>query len=299
MSPPKVTADKSKTSKISEVYQNISDAGTGKFLKFNDLLNSKETVYTCLVEEAFNKAEENSTQLSEDILNMYGFSSKKVRILLNEIMRSSMLLEDNIIVGNKKNYLEIGPALGSTFISSLYRNNDTINSATVCDLFLEEKIGKDGLRIFTENCKKHLNEDILDKVRLLNQDCFSIDLSLFENKINFYFFDGPHRIEDHEKSLTYFESIFDDEIVIIIDDWNDKRVQAGTINGLSKIDYSVAWWSYGSSSYTLCQFNEMVGLSSEIKIKDQTFGDKERYWNGIMVLVLKKNKQKEGNNEQR
>ena len=206
-----------------------------------------------------------------------GMSSIKNRIFLNALCSDT----SNSVINNK-NYLEIGCASGSTYISANSENN--LNSSYVCDLFLEKKNGMDGKDIFLENCLEHLGE--IPK-NLFVENCFSLNLDKIKDKINIYFYDGGHSVKDHEMALTYFEKVFDDHVIFIIDDWNDTRVQLGTLLGLSKIGYSLSWWHYCPANVHYAPFAGIYFERSQLSSKT-IFGDSARWWNGLMIMLLSK-----------
>ena len=233
------------------------------------------------VEHAVNDAEMLKSKLSDDILNMRGITStsSKIRHFLNNICELS------------PDYLEVGCASGSTYISSHYLNN--MNSSYVCDLFAESKNGENGKDAFLNNCQKYLGKD---PESLFSEDCFSLDLSKISNKINLYLYDAHHSIYDQERALTYFEEIFDNDIIFVVDDWNDSRVKIGTVLGLAKIDYDIIWWnSPPAHSQITYLFKNIFVQRAQVKLsKDDPFGDKFRWNNGLMIMILSKRKK---NNE--
>ena len=199
-----------------------------------------------------------------------GMSSIKNRIFLNSLCSDA----SNSVINNK-NYLEIGCASGSTYISANCKNN--LNSSYVCDIFLEKKNGIGGKDVFLENCLEHLGE--IPK-NLFVENCFSLNLDKIKDKINIYFYDGGHSVKDHEMALTYFEKVFDDHVIFIIDDWNDTRVQLGTLLGLSKIGYSLSWWHYCPANVHSAPFGGIYFMRGKLKSSETTFGDSARWWNG-------------------
>ena len=272
---------------VTDAIQGLYTAGMMSSFDYDDE-ELCELIYA--LENAASSAEMNDSNLSENFLNMEGLTPEKIRHFLNNICSNSQMF------GGVKNYFEVGCGTGSTYIASNFGTN--LNSSYVCDIFCEGKLGIDGRAKFLENCNRHLRyvpENILE------QDCFSIDLSSFKEKINIYLFDGPHEIDDHEKALTYFEEIFDNRIIIMIDDWNDQRVQVGTLLGLSKIDYNIEYWRYGPANFHIAQFTPGCYIPRvEIKINRDSnmlsrpkgysipFGDPYRWHNGFMIMVLKK-----------
>ena len=232
-------------------------------------------------------AEVFKSNLSEEFLNMDGMSTEKVRHYLNNACSSVEFSSGT------KNYLEVGCASGSTYISSNFKSN--LDRSYVCDIFTEEKCGANGKDDFINNCQKYLGHP---PKNLINEDCFSLDLSSFTEKINLYLFDGPHEVNDHRKALTYFEEIFDDTVVVFIDDWNDDRVQLGTLLGLSEIEYDVAFWRYDPANLQIAPFGVVPAIRKPIKLSgigatrgySLDFGDQHRWTNGFMTMILRKRK---------
>ena len=230
------------------------------------------------------------SSLTNEFLNMEGMSTEKTRHYLNNVCSTIKFSSDT------KNYFEVGCAGGSTYISSNFKTN--LDSSYVCDIFTDKKCGSTGAADFINNCQEYLGAP---PENLLNQDCFSLDLDNFTEKINLYLFDGPHDVGDHEKAFTYFEEIFDDTVVVFIDDWNDDRVQLGTLLGLSKIDYDVVFWRYDPANQQIAPFGvtplfragiRLDNLSHKPRGYSLKFGDVHRWGNGFMTLILRKRVQK-------
>jgi len=225
---------------------------------------------------AIEKAEIMFTSLPYEIINMDGMSAAKNRIFLNHMCSYSDVV-----------YFEIGIATGSTHIAALW-NNDHVRSFA-CDIWLESKNPEGGEKIFLEKFKKYSKRECPTKI--FSGDCFSLNKDFFENeKINLYFYDGGHSVKDHIDSILYFEDIFDDEVIVIIDDWADSRVQEGTLMALMSLKkYDIFYWEYIHSGPYLAPFN--VGFIGHHQIKssiNSKFGDKARWWNGVLVLFLRR-----------
>ena len=259
---------------VTSVVNQIINSGLGSE---TSMLSDNQSKLILSVEHAVNDAEILKSKLSDDILNMRGITStsSKIRHFLNNICELS------------PDYLEVGCASGSTYISSHYLNN--MNSSYVCDLFAESKNGENGKDTFLNNCQKYLEKD---PENLFSEDCFSLDLSKISNKINLYLYDARHNVDDQEKALTYFEEVFDDDIIFIVDDWNDSRVKMGTVLGLAKIGYDIIWWnSPPAHSQITYLFKNIFAQRGQVKFsKDDPFGDKFRWNNGLMIMILSKRK---------
>lgn len=195
------------------------------------------------------------SKLTNDILNLDGFSSYKIRHLLNNIL--------NI---NDANYLEIGTYKGSTFISALYNNN--IKNAYAIDNWSEFAEKEDIKQIFMFNCYKYLEAK---KFNFIEGDCFNIDKSLIKQKINIYLYDGNHDEQSQYNALKYYYDILDDEFIFMVDDFGFDHVERGTKNIISDLNLKSLFEINIQSSQ-----NKKVG------------NDKLNWWNGFFISLLKK-----------
>lgn len=192
------------------------------------------------------------SRLTGDILSLEGMSSNLVRHFLN-----------NLCSFRTTNYLEIGCWKGSTFISALYGNNNSVNSAVTIDDWSD--FG--GPRYeFHSNVNKYIS-NVPHKI--LESDCFRTDLSVFQYPINVYFYDGDHTEEAQEKAFTYFNPIFADTFIAIVDDWNAEEVRKGTSSAFKKLNYKIL-------------FEEQFFTTKN--------GDTNSWWNGLYIAVIDKNK---------
>lgn len=225
--------------------------GLPNFIIADNGLNLKTKFLINHVEDSIKRAEIGYSKLTQKILDLDGMSSDRVRHLLN-----------NLCEMKGASYLEIGVWKGSTFVSSLYKN--ALIQAISIDNFSEFGGPK---KDFFINCSRYLKNQ---KFHFYDIDCFMVNLEkTFSHPINVYFYDGNHSVESHEQSLTYFEKIFDESFILIIDDWNSPSVQLGTTKGLKTLNYT---------------------LEYEISLPSKFNGDKELWWNGIYIAVLQKKK---------
>ncbi|MFA6501901.1 MAG: class I SAM-dependent methyltransferase [Parachlamydiales bacterium] len=215
-----------------------------------------------VIKKSIQLAENLKSQLTKEILEIEGFSSAKIRHLLNNI--NYYLAQD--IENFKVNYLEIGTYHGSTFISALFNNN--INLA----------VGIDNYSQFAGSQKKlesNLNEHIKDlmlsgKILILNQnfeDVFSKKI-LGDKKFNVYFYDGRHGKGDQFNAFAFVNDNLDDQFIAIVDDWNEERVKIGTRLAFNKLDYNII---------------------EEFHLKSDYNGDEENWWNGLYIALISKN----------
>jgi hypothetical protein len=221
-----------------------------------DTVTDTINIYKNCIINAHVDAENNTSKLIDDILNLKGLSGKKTRHLLNNIC-------SNLSINNKKYYLEIGSWYGSTLVSALYNNNN-INAIAI-DNWSEFNEGNVSQK-FRENISTYLKDEA--NLRVIEEDCFNIDLNTIKDKINFYMFDGHHSYESHVKAITYYKDILDDIFILYIDDWSWVGVRDATYEGLKKSDIEI-----------LFQLEDF---------SDQEKGGDSTYWNGFGLFVCKK-----------
>ena len=203
------------------------------------------------VNNAIALAEQRQSKLSAEILAMSGMSSDKIRHFLN-----------NICSNPNQRYLEIGVWKGSTFVSANYQNEHTHPSIAIDDFSEFNDI--DVLNEFNENTQKHLQPSQYD---FIQEQCFQVNLDRFNTKFQIYFYDGCHTEQAQYLALTHFQSVLDDEIILIIDDWNFKEVPNGTRKAIQDLNWSM--------------IHEWI-MPAEI------IGDVNNWWNGLFIAVVNK-----------
>ena len=191
-----------------------------------------------------------SNSLPERIYKINGMSSDKVRNILNNICKIDFF-----------NYLEIGTLEGSTCISSLFNNN--FNKAYLIDNWSEFGCNK---AKFYENINLFLDNRIKD-IEIIEEDCFKIDLIKIKDKINIYFYDGDHSYLAQKKALTYFYGVLAEKFIYIVDDMNEIESFIGTFDAIRKLELKIEFMSILPSRGNC---------------------DKDYYWNGIGLFLLKK-----------
>lgn len=203
------------------------------------------------VKQSVENANRGTSKLIKDIFNIQGFSSAKVRHFLNNVCSLS-----------HTRYLEIGTWKGSTFVSALYGNGQAV----------EEAVGIDNWALFggpseefRANCQQFLINNVYS---FYDHDCFTIDTTkLFKQPVTIYFYDGEHYAIDQEKAFTYYDSIFDDVFIALVDDWNWQMVQEGTRTAFKKLNYTILY---------------------EVALPASYAGDLNNWWNGLYVAVIQK-----------
>lgn len=226
------------------------------------------------VESALSAANSEQTKLTEQqLVGLRGLSSKRIRILLNELVK-----EDT-------NYLEVGTFTGSTFVNALYGNKP--KSAIVIDSFsandsweMDMKVDvkyhgidvKNGLFLmFLENCRRNNIQNFTciqgDCFNLLPPDKFDV------RNMDTYLFDAGHTKEDHTKAITYYINCLADVFIYIVDDWNDETVREGTRLGFE-------------SSFV--KIHKEWEIFSEVKMVGREKHYDKNWWNGYYIAVCEK-----------
>ena len=202
-------------------------------------------------------AENYTSKLIPEILDLDGMSGKKVKHFLNNILY------------NNANYLEIGVFKGSTLCSALYKNNP------------KHSISIDNFSEFgnhTEELYLNVNKYSTNLHRHINADCFNINLEEENIKdIDIYFYDGRHYTNDQYLAVKYYINAMSNCFILIVDDWNGIEpwdVKGGTMKAIEELklkthlyqsipDYDILMAARGTS-------------------------DAEGWWNGLGVFVLEK-----------
>lgn len=190
------------------------------------------------------------SKLKNDILHIEGMSSPKVRHFLN-----------NLCTLPNSNYLEIGIWKGSTFISALYGNQNNINNAIGIDNWSQFGAPFDE---FQNNIQKYVKDN---KYEVFSVDCLAFNLKNITQPINVFFYDGDPSENSLEAAFAYYNEVFDDIFIVIVDDWNFSQVQKGTYSAFRKLNYEIL-------------FEQIMPAYGN--------WDFENWWNGLYVAVIKK-----------
>jgi hypothetical protein len=187
------------------------------------------------VESSIALADRMTSKLDRAAFRARGFTSPKVRHLLNNLGSHHGL-----------DYLEVGVHRGATFVAANYRN--TLGSATAVDNWSE--FADDG-RVkseFLQHCATLLAPG---SYRFLEQDCFTVTRDQLHTPINFYLYDGEHSFEAQRKALTHFYALLDDAFIFLVDDYSWDAAKGGTEEaigelGLERIyerELTEGWWN--------------------------------------------------------
>lgn len=208
--------------------------------------NLIENVKKCII-----NANAGHSKLPDKVLKIQGMSSAKVRHLLN-----------NLCACPNSSYLEIGVWKGSTWISALYGNNDSLVDAIGIDNWSEFGAPK---RVFKKNISKFIPSN---RGRFYSKNAFSLPKEkIFYTPVNIYFYDGDHSASAQEQAFTYYNDVLDDVFIAIVDDWNFPPVPLGTYAAFNRLGYTVLY---------------------ETVLSAKNNGDKGDWWNGLYIAVIRK-----------
>jgi hypothetical protein len=172
------------------------------------------------VENAFKKAENNESKITDGILEMHGMTGKKTRHFYNNLLNK----ED-------ARYLEIGTWKGSSVCSAMCQNKAKV----VCIDNWSEYYGPKHEFLANFNTYKGEND-----ATFIEQDCYKVDISQLP-KFNIYMYDGNHTQDSHYKALVHYYDCLDDMFVFIVDDWNWQEVRDGTFDSFKHLNLKVLY----------------------------------------------------------
>ena len=173
------------------------------------------------------------------------------------------------------NYLEVGSYCGSTLFSFLFNNLGCVNKAYAIDNWSQFNDEGDPKSAFFKN-KDLFFPDGISQLKVIEHDCFTLDLAQIKEKINFYFYDGPHSEEDHYNAYMYYNDVLDDEFITVIDDWNSNSVKRGTSSAFKELGYEIV------ASFDI----------DTTDLDDWSAHPDVNWWRGAYIAVIKKGRVK-------
>lgn len=186
-----------------------------------------------------------------------GLTSSRVQTVLNHIASGC------------NTYMEVGVAQGATFCGAIKDN--TLDAIAIdnwrTDIqpmdVLAPKLPQNEKDNFVKNLEKYKSNN---NIEIIDADIFEADISKYKNKVDMWFYDGPHDATSTEQAVTHYKDVFADETVLIFDDANWQGVVEGARNGIVKTGFEVA-------------YEKMLLCDSE---------DLESWWNGLYIVVISK-----------
>lgn len=188
-----------------------------------------------IIEQCIINGEKQRSKLTKEAFDAPGFTSNKIRHLLNNLGE---------IPGN--HYLEVGVHKGATFVATNYKNK--LESSYAIDNWSEFAQDGDSKKEFLKYTSKLLVENTYS---FYEQDCFTLTKENLPNPVNFFLYDGCHSYEAHYESLKYFYPLLDDVFIFLVDDWNWSAPQTGTQAAIDDLNLKIlfekeldeGWWN--------------------------------------------------------
>jgi len=212
------------------------------------------------IDDSIHWGEREVSKLTQDILNIHGITSNKVRSFLNNICS----------IGGT--YLEVGVFRGSTFCSAIYGNDihaigiDNFASPNLTPMGVSQRLAsylKQGLDIppqedFLNNVKRFGN---LEKLDVYKTDYTTFDYTQLP-KLNIIFYDGDTRFHDQYVVLKKLVPLFSDQTILIMDDWN---------------------WNSGALERVIEEEGLYITHKREIFTSGENMDD---FWNGLGIFLI-------------
>lgn len=220
--------------------------------------------YVKWAEHAIDQAEKEISKLSKDALMVEGMSSTKSRHLLN-----------NLCSFPEAVYLEIGSWKGSTIIAASYKNEGKFYAIDNFRLWFKEK--ESPANDFFANKEKFKEEC---DYAFFESNSWDFDKTQVEDKVNVYFYDGDHSPEGTHKAFTYYDEIFADTFIMLMDDWNRGHIRKSTMGALR--NYNVLFEKEFFTPNGKNDPHGSTGLGSMVGRSVDT------WWNGLYLAVVQK-----------
>jgi hypothetical protein len=187
------------------------------------------------VETAIARAERGESKLDRAAFRARGFTSAKVRHLLNNLGSLDGL-----------DYLEVGVHRGATFLATNYRNE--LLSAVAVDNWSEFDEDGSARAEFLQHCTTLLRPG---SYSVLEQDCFTVTPAQLPAPVNFYVYDGEHGVGSQRRALMHFAPMLDDAFIFVVDDYTWAAARIGTQQAIVELGLKVryarelidGWWN--------------------------------------------------------
>ena len=187
------------------------------------------------VEAAIARAERGESKLDRAAFRPRGFTSAKVRHLLNNLGSLEGL-----------DYLEVGVHRGATFLATNYKNE--LGSAVAVDNWSEFDEDGAAKAEFLEHCSTLLPAG---SYTVIEQDCFTVRRDQLAAPVNFYLYDGEHGVGSQRQALTHFHGMLDDAFIFVVDDYTWAAARMGTQQAIVELGLKVrharelidGWWN--------------------------------------------------------
>lgn len=212
------------------------------------------------IDESIHWADLEVSKLTQDVMDIHGITSNKIRCFLNNICS----------IGGT--YLEIGVFRGATFCSAIYGNDchaiglDNFASPNLMPMGVSQKLAsylRHNIEIppkddFINNVKRFGN---VQKVDVYKTDYTTFDYQMLP-KLDIVFYDGDTRFHDQYVTLKKIIPQFSKETILIMDDWN---------------------WNSGALDRIIDDEKLVITHKREIFTDGEDMGS---FWNGLGIFLI-------------
>ena len=208
--------------------------------------------------------------LASGILNFFGMSGKRTRILLNNLAGKKGI-----------KYAEVGTHKGSTLLSVMFKNDPI--TALCCDNWSEFNGPQEE---FLKNVRTFMSTATSTQTLSI----FSCDYKELEfgadpwSKIDFYNFDGPHTQEDQFEGIVRAYPGLSDRFILFVDDWNWKGTQVGTHSALNALQAEILFKLEVTTQPE--NYDDTGSLTNRFQKSD--------WHNGVAIFACKKKNNSQG-----
>lgn len=205
--------------------------------------------------QSLQKALQMPSPLPKEIQSIDGMSGQRYRALINHIIASAP----------EASYLEIGSWAGSTATAAMYGNTARV----LCiDNWSQFGGPRDTFFANIEKVKTPLHQ-----FDFIEQDFRKVDFSSI-GLFKIYLFDGPHEESDQYDGVMIALPALDEQFILIVDDWNWRKVRVGTLRALFDAN---------------CSIEASVEIRTTWNNLHASISGKESDWhNGYFVGVIRK-----------
>lgn len=211
------------------------------------------------IDYALTRAEQLQSSLNQEVLDIPGLTSYKVKHFLNNI------------VSDGDHYCEVGSFRGATLISACFNNNITATSIEDRSQADISPATRDFEVSFTDEAASELYNNTIkytpNQVKFVAADVNKLKEGDIDKKIDVLFYDGAHDLYNQSRLFKNFYEHLSDQAIVIVDDWNWLTVRDGTVSAFR-------------SSPVKIKYKKLIRTSIN--------EDPSDFWNGLGIFYVEK-----------
>ena len=163
---------------------------------------------------------------------------------------------NNLCTLSGASHLHVGLLKGGSFVAALYGNQDLLLESIGIDWFKECPEEE-----FYSNCSAYLD---INRCKIINSSCFNLDKSQITSPIDIYYYDADHSMLGHQTAFTYYDDVFSDVFIAVVDHWKCPWVRRPTFKAFEKLHYHILYESYIPASKTYGHGQYIVVIKKSI-----------------------------------